>query len=481
MMEGKTQEAAAAAAGMSVRTARTWQAGPLPSQRVSGRAWRTRPDPFAGVWEELVVPLLTADKKGELEATTLLAMLEEREPGRFGPGQLRTLQRRLREWRASHGPERTVYFEQDHRPGHQGAFDFTYATELEVTIGGCVLEHLLFVFTLCYSGWTFIQVAFSETYEALARGLQGALWELGGAPEEARSDNLSAATHELKESNGRELNARFGALVDHYRMRSSRIRPGEAHENGVAESRNGRLKSLLAQALVIRGSRDFASIGEWEQFAREVVERRINRPRVERIEMERLVLQPLPSEPVPDYTTYDVRVRRWSTIRVNGRTYSVPSRLIGHLVRVRQHHDRIEVLVGGRVVESFPRLKGAKTCRIDYRHVIHSLVRKPGAFAHYRYREELFPSLTFRRTYDALRQRRGDRADVEYVRILHLAATTMECQVERVLEGLLAAGAPVDYMAVEALARPVTPEIPVVSIPVPDLAIYDALLTGIPA
>jgi hypothetical protein len=405
-------------------------------------------------------------------------VLEDRFPGRFHPGQLRTLQRRVRDWRATCGPEREVYFEQEHRPGHQASFDFTHATELGVTIAGQLLDHLLFVFTLCFSSWTWIQVAYSESYEALVRGLQGALWALGGVPEEVRSDNLSAATHELKETGGRSLTERFRAVLDHYRLRSSRIRPGEAHENGVAESRHSRIKPLLAQALVVRGSRDFASIAEWESFAREVIELRVNRPAAARVVAERPLLEPLPSDRVPEYTSFRPVVRRWSTIRVSGRTYSVPSRLIGHEIEARQYHDHVDVLYRGRLIEVLPRLRGAQTCRIDYRHVIWSLVRKPGAFAHYRFREELFPSITFRRAYDALRSGRGDRADVEYVRILHLAAATMECLVEFALQSLLDAGGHFDYAAVKALAVQEQPTVPDIAVPAPDLRVYDALLVG---
>src|SRR3989454_303513 len=216
-MERKTQEAAAAAAGMSVRTARTWARGPLPSAGKTPRSWRTRPDPFASVWEQEIVPLLTADDAGVLEATTVLDVVAERHGTRYGPSQLRTLQRRVRDWRALHGPGQEVYFEQVHPPGREGAVDFTHATELGVTIAGTLLRHLLFQFVLSASGWRWVAIAFGETFEALVAGLQGALWALGGVPAVLRSDNLSAATHELKRSGGRALTTRFAAVLDHYR------------------------------------------------------------------------------------------------------------------------------------------------------------------------------------------------------------------------------------------------------------------------
>jgi hypothetical protein len=181
---------------------------------------------------------------------------------------------------------------------------------------------------------------------------------------------------------------------------------------------------------------------------------------------------------VPNYTTFPCVVRRWSTIRVGGRTYSVPSRLLGHTVEARQHPRTVEVLYRGQVIETMPRLRGEADHRIDYRHIIGSLVRKPGAFARYRYREELFPSLTFRQAYDALGVTHGERADVEYVRLLHLAATTSERQVEATLLALLREGQPFDYAGVQALVSPAIPRVPAICIPTPDLAQYDALLVG---
>jgi hypothetical protein len=383
----------------------------------------------------------------------------------------------VRAWRALEGPPREVFFPQVHVPGREAQIDFTHASELGVTIAGESLEHLLFEFVLCASGWRFAQVAFGETFEALVGGLQNALWELGGVPEVARSDNLSAATHELRHSGGRVLTERFAAVLAHYGLRSTRIHPGASHENGVVEQAHERLKSVLAQALVVQGSRDFATLAAYQAFIDGVVAR-LNERRAERIAEERRHLRPLPPAPLPSYTVSRVVVRRWSTIRVASRTYSVPSRLIGHEVEVRLHADVVEVFYAGRRVETMPRLRGDNEHRIDYRHVIWSLVRKPGAFARYRYREELFPSETFRRAYDALRVFRGERADLEYVRVLHLAASTFEAPVERVLAELLTAGKPFDYAGLRERVAPIRAEIPALPVPrEPDFGIYDELLT----
>ena len=477
-MEGKTVAAAAAAAGMGERTAHRWQRGASPSAAKAPRTWRTREDPCTDVWLSAVVPRLVADAAGRLQALTLFEWLCEQHPGRFRPGQLRTLQRRVRAWRAQHGPDHEVYFEQVAVPGREAAFDFTDASDLGVTIRGVPFPHLLFEWVLSYSGWTYVALALSETFEALVAGVQGALWTLGAAPAVLRHDNLSAATRELRRSGGRQLTARFRQVLEHYGLRSSRIQPRKAHENGVVEQSHFRTKTAIEQALLLRGATDFVDEAAYLTFLRAVVDRTRNRAAAVRLAEERIHLRPLPAAPVPEYTTFQCRVRKWSTIRVGGRAYSVPSRLIGHTVEVRQHPTLVQVFYGGEVLCTMPRLRGAADHRIDYRHIIKSLVRMPGAFARYRFREELFPSLTFRAAYDALGRTHGERADVEYVRLLHLAATTSERQVEATLRARLDAGDPCDYASVQAQVRPPVPAVPVVHIPRPDLAQYDALLAG---
>jgi hypothetical protein len=480
-MDEKTQEAAAAAAGMSVRSARNWEEGPMPSEKKRPRDWRTRADPFASVWATEVVPLLERDEKGVLEAKTVIEVLGHRHEGQFKVGQARTLQRRMRDWRALHGPEKEVFFPQEHIAGREAAIDFTHCTELGVTVRGALLVHLLFEFVLSFSGWMWAELAFGETFEALVSGVQGAYWELGGVTEVVRSDNLSAATHELKQGGGRSLNRRFAAVLEHYgKLRSTRIQPGESHENGVVEQRHHRIKRAVAQALVVRGSSDFESIDAYEAFVREeVVAKRNRQVSPEKWALERAALRQLPSSKVPEYTSCPTMVRKWSTVRVRGRSYSVPSRLIGREVEARLYANVVEIRYGDKLVERMPRLRGESEAHVDYRHVIWSLVKKPGAFARYRYREQLFPTLTFRRAYDALREGRGDRAEVEYVRILHLAASTFEADVEAALAVLLEARAPFDYAAVRALVKPrEATSFPAVAIPEPNLAAYDSLLVG---
>lgn len=307
---------------------------------------RTREDPFAEVFESELAPLLAADREGILEATTSLAELNRRHPDRFDESQLRTLQRRVRQWRALNGPDKEVFFPQEHPPGREAAYDFTNCDELGVTICGAPFDHLLFELVLSFSGWRWPTVALSESFEALALSEQEALWRLGGVVEVLRSDNLSAATHELPLSGGRALTRRYRGLLDHYGTKSTRIFPRKAHENGVVEQAHRRTKSILAQTLMLRGSRDFPNVEEYQRWVREVIERDHNAPLGEKLGEERGHLQPLPPVAMPAYTVLMVKVRRWSTIRVLNHTYSVLARLIGERVRVLLHHDHLEQRFG---------------------------------------------------------------------------------------------------------------------------------------
>lgn len=480
-MEGKTQEAAAAAADMTAKTARKWERGPLPStQEPVPRSWRTRTDPFEAVWEPEVEPLLKADEGRKLQAKTVLQTLIERHPDKFNTGQVRTLQRRVRGWRALYGPGKEVFFEQVHPMGAEAQFDFTDASKLGVTICGAPLDHLIFEFILSHSKWRWGAVVFGETFEAMASCLQEAVWALGGTPATWRSDNLSAATHQLKRDNPeRGLTKRYKALVEHYSVRPTRIKPGKSNQNGVVEKGHDTLKNALEQALIIRLTRDFPSLDAYRAFVRTIVDN-LNAPTLTRLEEERACLKPLPSSRVPAFTDVHAMVHRSSCIRVGNNTYMVPSRLIGEQVVARTHPDQIEVFYGDKLVDTFPRLRGEGKHHVNYRHIIDSLVAKPGAFAGFRYREELFPTPTFRLAYDELVTTKGGRAgDLEYLRILQLAARTMEGEVDVALQLFLESKARLDCAEIQALVEPGSREALAVIAPlVPDPHQYDGLLNG---
>jgi hypothetical protein len=477
---GKSEEEASARMGMAAKTARKWEAGPLPSQVNKPHDWRTRIDPFKAVWTEYVLPLLKQDDGDRLQATTIIAELKSKKPDVKWDRHLRTLQRQLRVWRAEEGPPKEVMFPQDHPPGLQASFDFTHAEKLDITIRGIPFAHLLFELIMSACGHRYVELAFGETYEALSSGLQNGFWDQGGVPTGVlRHDNLSAATHELKALEpGRKLTKRYAALLQHYNVGSSRIEPGKSNQNGIAEKGHHVLKTRLDQLLIVRGHRDFDSIAAYQEFLGWVVDG-LNELCAAAWADEQKLLRPLPSSRVPNYTEFRKKVTRWSIIRVSDNCYSVPSKLIGEEVTLRVHPDTIDVLYRGKQADSFPRLHGQGKYRIDYRHVISSLVRKPGAFVNYRFREELYPSLVFRKAYDSLIQHRGERAYVDYVRILHLAATQSESDVALALELLLAGQSAFDFKDVECLvtpqqSRPLAGPEPLK----PVLTAYDNLLSG---
>jgi len=466
---------AATRSGMTEKTARKYRGlGGVPVR--GPRTYRTRPDPFESVWPE--VEDLLATSPG-LEALTIFDALRQRDDVSFSDGQLRTLQRRIRRWRASRGPEKEVMFAQEHVPGEAGQSDFTEMASLAVTIGGERFDHLLYHFVLPYSNWETASICFTESFESLVSGFQGAVWEMGRVPKKHRTDNLSAATHALR-AGGRSFNERYTAVLRHYRVEADRNTPGRGHENGDVEQGHHRLKRALDQALLLQGRRDFESRREYEIFLEKVIDGR-NRGRGEKYAEELARMGPLPLTRLSEHRTERVGVSVFSTIRVGHNAYSVPSRLIGECVEARLYAERVEVHFAGERVCNMERLRGAGNARIDYRHMIFSLVRKPGAFARYRYREALFPTVTFRYAYDALAERLGEKADLSYLRILHLAATTTETGVEEALAGLLERGELTGWEDVRDLVRPEIPAVPVCQIPIVDLLAYDLCLEGRPS
>lgn len=472
--EGDSLARIARRTGWSLRTVRKWardEPWRVPSTTMP-RAYRTREDPFEGFWPEIEALL----KVEGLDAKTIFAQLQDGHPGRFHPGTLRTLQRRVRSWHALHGPEREVFFSQVRSPGQQGQSDFTDMNELGITIQGEPFEHLCYHFVLPWSNWEYAETAISESFAAVSQGLQNALHELDGVPAEHRTDNLSAATHDLKKEEGRAFNERYQALMRHYGMTPSRNSPGKGNENGDVEKSHDVFTHELDQQLRLRGSRDFESRAAYEEFRRGVIVR-LNERRRAKVEEERPALKALPARRVEDYQVFTKTVSRSSsTIRVLTNSYSVPSTLIGHEVRVHVHAEKLEVFYGPDLVLDVERLRGGQRARINYRHVIGWLVRKPGAFKNYVYREELFPSVVFRRAYDALVQKDPGSAASEYLRILKLAAETLETAVAAELEKTLAEGKVPSSEAIRSAVDPRPPARPEVNVTEPDLLTYDSLI-----
>lgn len=472
---GKPLAAAARMASMDNKTARSYRDDQrLPSQRKMPRQYRTRVDPFADVWDH-VEQLLRAEPG--LKAITLFDDLQRQYPGKFDESNRRTFERRIANWRAIHGPDKPVFFPQDHHPGRFAASDFTVCNSLAVKIAGAVFNHTLFHCVLTYSNVESVSLCFSESFEALSEGIQNAFWQFGGVPTQHRTDSLSAAVR--NHSDPTTLTTRYAALMDHYGCVAQKTNARCANENGDVESQNGHLKDRIDQALLLRGSRDFASRDEYMALVQEIVNR-ANADRQQRFAEERVTLQRLPNSRLDtDDWQQGIRVSKSCTINVRANTYSVPSRLIGCKVDARISAETITVIYQGHVIQTMRRLVGKQAASINYRHVIDSLVRKPGAFADYRYREEMFPSSYFRFAYDMLAKQHSEAvADKMYLHILKLAADESQQTVEDILRVCIASGEAIDLDVVrqQVIAAESIPAATDVDVQPPELSDYDCLL-----
>lgn len=479
----ETTAISAARSGFSPATAYRFENDlRLPSERKIPRG-RRRPDPLEPYWQTEIVPMIEAAPG--LRAIAILEELKRRHP-ELPAGIRRTLERRIRSWRGLHGPEREVIFPQVHEPGRLGLSDFTCADDLGVTIAGALLAHSLYHFRLAWSGFEHAHVVLGgESYVALAEGLQNALWGLGGAPREHRSDSLSAAFRNLDRDAGRDLTRRYEALCAHYRMIPSRNNRGIAHENGTIESAHGHLKRALADALLLRGSAQFEDLDAYRRFVDEVVGRR-NARYAKKIDIERACLTELPAQRTSDFEEVIVAVSSSSGFRLRKVFYSVPSRLIGHRLRVRLHDDRLDVFLGSTHLFELPRGRACpKTGKhdnvIDYRHVIRSLRRKPMALMSLVYRDKLFPRTAYARTFDQLVAREEPRrACTIMVELLSLAhERACEAELAHLLEAELEQGRLPDLEAIRKRFAPVSAALPGITVNLPALSAYDALHSAV--
>jgi hypothetical protein len=445
---GQKLQIAALKTGMDEKTARKYlRLGELPSQLKKEHTWRTRQDPFEGVWEEVREKL---ELFPALEAKTLFEVLQRKYPGRFSDGQLRTLQRHIKQWRALEGPGKEVFFPQKHHPGELGASDFTRMGSLGITIQGQPFNHMLYHFVLTYSNWETGSICFSESYESLSFGLQKALWKLGGVPKAHRTDSLSSAVNNLHSE--KEFNKNYAGLLKHYGLKGEKTQVGKGNENGDIEQSHHRLKRAVDQALMLRGRRDFESRQEYKAFLEAMFDQ-LNKGRRDRLREEMKLLRRLPERRLEDFRKLKVSVGPSSTIRVLHNIYSVHSRLIREQVNVRIYADRLEVWYAQKRVELLPRLRGEDKHLINYRHIIDWLVRKPGAFANYCYKDDLFPTSRFRIAYDILKEQSPVRADKEYLKILHLAARETESGVNKALGELIDTEYPINAEEVRKIVQ----------------------------
>ena len=431
--QGESQASASAKAGVSERTGRRIEAGQHQPLRNKGRHWRTRKDPFAEVWDSEVAPLLQNEPR--LNATTLFEDLQDRHPGRYSNATKRTFQRRVKAWKALHGPDKEVMFRQRQVAGRLGLSDFTELKKVVVTVAGKPLAHRLYHFRLAFSGWSHLKVVLGgESYTALAEGLQEALWRLGGTPQEHRTDSLSAAYKNLTTDEQEDLTERYEALCSHYGMKPTRNNRGSGHENGAVESPHGHIKRRIEQAVLLRGSADFESLDAYRIWLDGIVGR-FNRRCHEALEIEREQLGPLPARRTTDFTEQVVPVTTSSTIEVKRVLYTVPARLIGERLRLHIYDERIEGYVGSVRALTLPRVYALSHERrarcIDYRHVIAQLARKPQAFRYSQLRDELLPNAAYRRIWSRLDAHLEPRAACK--RIVGILALAARAECERAL------------------------------------------------
>jgi hypothetical protein len=471
---------AAAKAGFSRATSYRIEADPrLPSQKKAPRG-RRRPDPLADFWEPEILPILKAAPG--IRAIGVLGEMRRRHP-EISPGIRRTLERRMRAWRALAGPEQDVIFRQEHEPGRLGLSDFTDTGELGITIAGIVLEHRLYHFRLAFSGFAHAHVVLGgETFVALAEGLQNALWALGGVPLEHRSDSLSAAFRNLDRDAQEDLTQRYQGLMRHYAMTPSRNNPGVAHENGSIESPHGHLKKALEDALLLRGSRDFDDLDAYRRFVDEVIGRQ-NANNRKRIDLERPHLASLPKRRTTDYEEKIVTVTSSGGFTLRRVFYTAPSRLIGHRLRVHLYDDRLECFLGSTPMMTLRRGQMVSVSKgghvVDYRHVIHALRKKPMALLNLVYRDQLFPRPAYARAFETLCAEVGDKrackVTVELLALAHDRAC--EAELAQVIDAELEEGRLPDLAALRERFGPAPGSVPLVSVDLVPLNTYDELAT----
>jgi hypothetical protein len=465
-----TQEQAAAKAAMDVKTARKYlNSKKLPSELRKPHKWRNKPDIFADNWQEIEELLNNALG---LQAKTVFIYLQDKYPGAFKDCHLRTLQRRFKQWRALNGKNKDVIFCQNHVPGAQSQSDYTDMNNLMITINGQHFKHLLFHFMLVFSRWEMVSICHEESFASLAEGYEQAVWSLGKVVAEHRTDNLAAATK--KAGGSRSFTEKWLKVMNHYDVIPSRNNPGESHENGSIEKAHDLFKNTVNQRLMLRGSRDFKTLAEYEDFLLQVQTSR-NAPRKEALAIEMAKLKNLPNDKWSMPKILPVRVSPSSTIQIDSVPYSVPSRLISLVLTAHVFYNKIKLYYGQKCLQEMPKTHGI--AGINYRHIIDSLIRKPGAFVNYQYREALFPRLCFRQAYDHLTAHSRSCGVRQYLGILQLAKMHGEQKVTTTLELLIAQKTLPLPETVKLLLDPPI-EVPFVKIDQPQLTVYNQLLSS---
>jgi transposase len=416
--------------GMDRKTASKYlKQSTLPSELSTERNWRTCEDKLQAIWPHAEEFL---KESPDIEAKALFEHLMEAHPDKLEELQLRTFQRRIKQWRIKHGDNQEVFFDQITTPGKLAQLDWLDMNKHQIEINGEIYKHKLIHFTLNHSNIESVTICRSESILSIKKGLRDFLYRVvGKAPVILQVDNSSAATHRPeKNKKDRVFNEEYLQILNYYGIKAQKNNVGKPNENGVVESQNGHLKNKIKQALLIRGSNNFGSNGEYELFINNIIDK-ANVKRKEKFQEELPFLNEIPTGPLPEYQEEYITIRNRSTVNIKKVTYSVPSRLIGSKLKAKIFECQIDLFSGVDLVHSMPRVLGDRGLVIDYRHIIHSLIKKPGAFESYKYREELYPTENFKKAFDHLNKNKNERqATIEYLRILKLAADNFESDVD---------------------------------------------------
>ncbi len=408
-------------AGMNRKTGSKYiSLGKLPSELKNPHTWKTKIDVFENVSEE-IKSIITLEPK--VEATAMLDRLIGKYPGQFAQSHLRTLQRRFDNWKIELGRGKEIFFDQEHKPGKTMQLDWTSMNSLEISINNVKYDHKLCHCVLTYSNWEWAEICVSESFLSLKKGFQSSIKELGKIPQNLKTDNSSAATHRISNNeHKRVFNSSYKSFCEYYGITPQTTNIRRANENGDIETQNGHFKRKLTQELIFRGHRDFGSVDEYSLFIKTIL-RKFNKSREQKLSEELAFMRDAPSIFFPEYKEEVSIVSKQSTVRFNKVAYSVASQYIGTQVTGHIFEDKIDVYYRHNLILTLPRIHDDRGACIDYRHIIKELIRKPGAFANYRYRDFMYPNETFRKLNSDLINTYGDRrGNREYLEILNLAA-----------------------------------------------------------
>jgi len=479
---GLTQESAAANLGISVRSGRSIEKNKHYTSRAKKlRTYKTRKSPIDEVWASELEPMLF--KNPSLQPKTLLIYLQrvhlDKEGNPIYNNSIeRTLQRKVAKWLALNGRSKEIMFPQEHIPGEQALSDFTNFDGVKITIQGWPFKHMFYHFRLVYSKWSYLKVIRSgESMQALSEGLQEALFALGGVPKEHRTDSLSAAFKNISAETRKDLTVKYEELCSYYGMIPTRNNKGKKHENGSVESSHGHIKNRIFQELIIRGSNDFNSISDYDNWIHEIV-KSSNKRNCKDFQAEYLALQALPKYKTNDYEIKSLNVSNLSIIILKGMRYSMPSSLSGHTITAHIYQNEIKIFLGCSFVFSCSRKyfnEHKSKYVIDYRHVVHSLIKKPAAFRKCQYRDEILPTEEYKQIWRYLDQTENRKiAPKIMLRLLKLAAD-YDCEQELGVHviNLITTKAAVVIEDIENKFNTSNPQLPKVFSKQHDIAEYD--------